>query len=221
MEIFMEFRAGVGGEESNSFLQELMGAYGKYARRKNWEISMPDTGSKTKLLIISGEGVEEMLGEAGVHRVQRESKGKLHTSAVSIATFRESSENPKVMERDFRFETYRASGAGGQHRNTTDSAIRLIHIPTGTTVTCASERSQYKNKAIAMSIMMNRLDEKQKDENERRVNQGRSEQIGSGDRSEARRTYNFPRKEVLDNITGIRIPLKKFFKGDFEGEFKK
>lgn len=215
MEIFMEFRPGAGGDEAFSFMEELILAYGKYGRKMGMEIDIPEVDSKAKLIVFSGKNAKALLNEGGVHRVQRESKGKLHTSTVTINVFEGVKEGFEVSDKDFKFDTYRASGAGGQHRNTTDSAIRLTHMPTGIVVTCCSERSQHKNKATAISVMMNRLRERNQDEIRDSSNNKRHEQVGSGDRAEARRTFNYHRKEVVDNLTGSRIPLKEFLKGNF------
>lgn len=215
MEVFMEFRPGAGGDEAFTFMEELISAYEKYGRKMGLTMEVPEVDSKTKLIVFSGKNTKALLKEGGVHRVQRESKGKLHTSTVTINVFEGVEEGFEVSDKDFQFDTYRASGAGGQHRNTTDSAIRLTHVPTGTVVTCCSERSQHKNKATAISVMMNRLRERNQDELRNSSNKKRHEQVGRGDRAEARRTFNYHRKEVVDNVTGRKTTLKEFLKGNF------
>lgn len=165
------------------------------------------------MLILQGKNISHFLDEAGVHRVQRVSKGKMHTSTVTVSVL-EIKENKKRYDEDeFVFETFRASGAGGQHRNTTDSAIRLIHIPTGTTVISASQRSQHKNKYIAMTVMQERLMEMEEQKKSNKINSKRRKQIKHGDRSEASRTYNYPRGEIID-YNGTRMDLKDFMKGN-------
>lgn len=216
MEIYMEFRPGTGGEEAESFMFELMDVYGRFARKNNMEIEISESDGKTHVMIISGKEkyLKTLLKESGVHRVQRESKGKLHTSTATISVYEGIEDNYTVDEKEFRYETFRASGNGGQHRNTTDSAVRLIHIPTGLTVICVSERSQLKNKRIAMGMMRGKLLENNKQRLQDNVNQERSGQILGAKRSEATRTYNYQRKEVINHITGEKHLLKDFLKGN-------
>lgn len=213
----IEVRAGTGGEEAALFAASLFNMYHRYAELKGWRfeiLSISDTGIggyKEASALISGSGAFMRLKfESGVHRVQRvpdtESSGRIHTSAATVAVLPEAEEvDVKIEEKDIRIDTYRASGAGGQHVNTTDSAVRITHIPTGIVVTQQDEKSQHKNKAKALKILRSRIyeAERQKLENDRSAS--RKGQVGSGDRSERIRTYNFPQGRVSDHRINLTL----------------
>lgn len=226
----LEIRAGTGGDEAAIFVGDCVRMYKQYADKKGWKYELLSCaesemgGFKEYVMVLSGHNVQRLMQyEAGTHRVQRvpktEAQGRVHTSAVTMAVLLEPDEQEKVVldERDLKIDTYRASGAGGQHVNVTDSAIRITHIPTGTVVTCQEERSQHKNKEKAMRLLSAKLAEEKRLKAEREMATLRSTQVGTGDRSERIRTYNFPQNRVTDHRIDLTLyKLNLVMDGDLD-----
>jgi peptide chain release factor 1 len=215
--ILLEIRSGTGGDEAALFAGELMRMYGRYAETQRWKMELVNSnptelgGFKEVIVSITGDHVYSRLKfESGVHRVQRvpetETSGRIHTSAVTVAVLPEAEEvDVQIKKEDLRVDTFRAGGPGGQHANMTDSAVRMTHLPTGVMVVCKDERSQIKNRARAMKILLARLyDHMQKQQDDERMEM-RQGMVGSGDRSEKIRTYNFPDRRVTDHRIGLSL----------------
>lgn len=227
--VIIEIRAGAGGEEAALFANSLLRMYTMYAEAKRWtieEINKSETelgGIKEISFLIEGEGAYSRLKyESGVHRVQRvpetESSGRIHTSTVTVAVLPEAEEvEVELNPDDLKIDTYRSSGAGGQHVNKTSSAIRITHIPTGLVVECQDERSQYKNKDKALKVLRSRLYEMQKSKRDEQIASERRSQVGSGDRSERIRTYNFPQGRVTDHRINLTLyKLEEILNGNLD-----
>lgn len=225
--VFMEVRAGTGGDEAGLFAEDLLRMYRMFADKQKWKTEIMSIsekgvgGIKEVVFLVKGKGAYSKLKyESGVHRVQRvpatESSGRIHTSAATVAVLPEVEDVDVVInQNDLRIDVYRASGNGGQCVNTTDSAVRITHIPTGVVVTCQDEKSQLKNKDKAMKILKSRLYEKYQEEQNKDIADARKSQIGSGDRSERIRTYNFPQERVTDHRINMTIyQLDSFLNGD-------
>lgn len=221
----MEIRGGAGGDEANIFAGDLYRMYARYAESKGWRVevistSPAETGGYREIIFnISGEdSYKHLKFESGVHRVQRvpvtETQGRIHTSTATVAVLPEAEEvDIEINPNDLEISTMRASGAGGQHVNTTDSAVMMVHKPTGTTVYCADERSQIKNRAKAMGVMRARLLKAKEDEENAKYAAERKGQIGTGDRSERIRTYNYPQGRLTDHRIGMNLSLAPVMDG--------
>ena len=227
--VFVEIRAGAGGDEAALFAADLARMYTKYAERQRWKVELMDSnptgvgGLKEVILFVQGRGAWSRLKfERGVHRVQRvpatESAGRTHTSTVTVAVLPEAEDvEVKVDEKDIRVDVYRSSGPGGQGVNTTDSAVRITHIPTGLVVTCQDERSQIKNRAKALRVLKARLLERAQTEQQAAIAADRRSQVGTGERSERIRTYNFAQNRVTDHRVGLTLHrLPEVLEGDID-----
>ncbi|MDP8260547.1 MAG: peptide chain release factor 1 [Candidatus Gygaella obscura] len=232
-ELVFEIRAGTGGQEASLFAGNLFRMYTKYAQSKSWSVEYLSAhptelgGFKEVIFAINGRGAYKRLRfESGVHRVQRvpetEASGRIHTSTATVAVMVEPKEvELKIEPKDLRIDVYRSSGHGGQSVNTTDSAVRITHIPTKMVVTCQDERSQIKNKGKAMKVLRARLMDRKVQQEQKKATELRKSQIGTGDRSEKIRTYNFPERRVTDHRIGFTIhQLEKIIEGDLEPVIK-
>jgi peptide chain release factor 1 len=227
--VFLEIRAGTGGEEAALFAAALFRMYSKFAEKKRWRVEVMSEnptglgGFKEIIALMEGKGVFSVLKhESGVHRVQRvpvtEASGRIHTSAVTVAVLPEADEvEVEINPNDLRIDVYRSSGPGGQSVNTTDSAVRVTHIPTGMVVTCQDEKSQHKNKAKALKVLRARLLDKLMEEQRSEISEQRKSQVGSGDRSERVRTYNFPQNRMTDHRINLTLyRLDSVMEGDLD-----
>ncbi len=228
--IFLEIRAGTGGDESALFAGDLLRMYSRFAERQRWQVEMVSEspselgGYKEVIVRIVGHGAYSRLKfESGGHRVQRvpatEAQGRIHTSACTVAVMPEADEIGEVdiNPADLRIDTYRASGAGGQHINKTDSAVRITHLPTGIVVECQDDRSQHKNKAQAMKVLATRIMDVQRREQQAKEAATRKSLVGSGDRSERIRTYNFPQGRITDHRINLTLyKLEAVMEGDLQ-----
>lgn len=227
--VILEIRAGTGGEEAALFVADLFRMYTRYAELRRWKVELLDThptgigGFKEIIAAVNGKGAfSRMKYERGVHRVQRvpvtESQGRIHTSAVTVAVLPEAEEVDVYIDpNDLRVDVFRSSGPGGQSVNTTDSAVRITHIPTGLVVICQDEKSQHKNKAKALKVLRARLLDQMQTEQESKIAQERKSQVGTGDRSERIRTYNFPQNRVSEHRINLTLyKLDSFLEGNLD-----
>jgi peptide chain release factor 1 len=225
----LEIRAGTGGDEASLFAAELFRMYSRYAERHRWRVEVLSSsptglgGFKEVIALVQGRGAFSRLKfEGGVHRVQRvpvtETQGRIHTSAVTVAVLPEAEDvEVELADKDLRIDVYRSSGPGGQSVNTTDSAVRVTHLPTGLVVTCQDEKSQHKNKAKALKILRARLLERARQEQQSEIAANRKAMVGSGDRSEKIRTYNFPQSRLTDHRINLTVhTLERVLDGDLE-----
>jgi peptide chain release factor 1 len=224
----MEIRGGAGGDEANIFAGDLFRMYSRYAEKCGWRVEVMSSspadvgGFKEIIFQMTGEDAYKYLKfESGVHRVQRvpatETQGRIHTSTATVAVLPEAEEvDIQINPNDLEISTMRASGAGGQHVNTTDSAVMMVHKPTGVTVYCADERSQIKNRAKALTVMRSRLLKAKEDEEHAKYAAERKGQIGTGDRSERIRTYNYPQGRLTDHRIGLSLSLPPVIEGELD-----
>lgn len=227
--IILEIRAGAGGDEASLFAEELFSGYVHYANKKGWRVEVMSEswgnvgGYKEVIAMIKGDKVYSRLKyESGVHRVQRvprtETQGRIHTSTITVAVLPEAEEvEVKIDQKDLRIDVFRSSGKGGQSVNTTDSAVRVTHLPTGMIVSCQDEKSQHKNKEKALKVLYSRLLAIEQEKAQKSASDQRLAQIGTGDRSERIRTYNFPQSRMTDHRIGLTLHnLTEIVKGDFD-----
>ncbi|HOD34948.1 MAG TPA: peptide chain release factor 1 [Syntrophales bacterium] len=228
--VILEIRAGTGGDEAALFAADLYRMYARYAENANWKVDILSSsaasgmgGFKEIILLIEGKGAYSRLKyESGVHRVQRvpvtETQGRIHTSAATVAVLPEAEEvEVQIDPGDLKIDVFRSSGHGGQSVNTTDSAVRVTHIPTGLVVSCQDEKSQHKNKAKAIKVLRARLLDRMQAESHAEISEMRRKQVGTGDRSERIRTYNFPQGRVTDHRIGLTLyNLEKVIDGDLQ-----
>lgn len=227
--VFLEIRAGAGGDEASLFASDLLRMYSRFAERKGWKAEVISTtyssigGIKEIIMHIKGHNANKSLKyESGVHRVQRvpitEASGRIHTSTVTVAVMPEVEDvEVEINPKDIRIDTFRSSGAGGQHVNRTESAIRITHLPTGIVVSCQDEKSQHKNKEKAFKVLQSRLYEHEKSKQDSDLASSRKSQVGSGERSEKIRTYNFPQSRVTDHrITGKNFNSEVILDGNLD-----
>jgi peptide chain release factor 1 len=225
----LEIRAGTGGDEAALFAADLFRMYGRYAERRGWRVEVLSSsptgigGLKEVIALVQGDGAFSRLKfEGGVHRVQRvpvtETQGRIHTSAVTVAVLPEAEDvEIDLPDKELRIDVFRSSGPGGQSVNTTDSAVRVTHLPTGLVVTCQDEKSQHKNKAKALKILRARLLDRARQEQQAAIAQSRRAMVGSGDRSEKIRTYNFPQNRVTDHRVNLTLhQLDRVLDGDLD-----
>jgi peptide chain release factor 1 len=227
--VILEIRAGTGGDEAGLFAGDLFKLYSRYAENRHWNVDIMSHhatgvgGLKEIIALIKGKGVYSRFKyESGTHRVQRvpatETQGRIHTSAVTVAVLPEAEEvEVEIDQNDLRIDVYRSAGPGGQSVNTTDSAVRITHLPTGLVVTCQDEKSQHKNKAKALKVLRARLLDQMVQEQNAKRSAERKSQVGSGDRSERIRTYNFPQGRVTDHRIGLTLyRLESIMQGDVD-----
>ena len=229
VDVIVEIRAGTGGDEASIFGADLFRMYNKYALKHKWTVEVMSAnftemgGLKEAIFSVKGKGAYKRFKyESGVHRVQRvpvtEASGRIHTSTATVAVMKEAQEVDLVIDpRDLKIDVFRSSGPGGQSVNTTDSAVRITHLPTATVVTCQDERSQLKNKSKALRVLRTRILDKMQQAEFARMSQERKSQIGSGDRSEKIRTYNFPDRRVTDHRAGVTVyQIENVLEGDID-----
>ncbi|HSR69439.1 MAG TPA: peptide chain release factor 1 [Acidobacteriota bacterium] len=227
--VVLEIRAGTGGDEATLFAQEMFRLYSRYAEGRGWKVELLDAressvgGLKEVVALVEGKGAYSRLKfESGVHRVQRvpetETQGRVHTSAITVAVLPEVDEvEVDIDPSDLRIDTYCSSGPGGQSVNTTYSAVRITHVPSGEVVTCQDEKSQIKNKAKALKVLRSRLFEKARQEQQQEIAESRRAMVGSGDRSEKIRTYNFPQNRVTEHRLGLTLhQLDRIMEGEID-----
>ena len=228
-DVLVEIRAGTGGEEASLFAADLFRMYSRFAERRGWKVEILSAsptglgGYKEIVAAVEGRGAYSLLKfEGGVHRVQRvpatEASGRIHTSAVTVAVLPEADEvDVAIDDKELRIDVFRSSGPGGQSVNTTDSAVRVTHLPTGLVVSCQDEKSQHKNKAKALKILRSRLLERAQEEQRSAIAESRRSMVGSGDRSERIRTYNFPQNRVTDHRINLTVhALDRVLDGDLD-----